>query len=157
MEQGMPKPGAEHRQLTEQLVGTWVGEEQMSPSPWGPGGPAVGSYTMKSICDGFFVQQDYQQEKDGKVSYLGHGVFGFDMQRKEFSWYWVDSMPAVPPAPAWGKWDGNTLVFESKSPQGAGRYTYRWDAPDKLFFKLENNFDGKTWVTFMTGTYTRKR
>jgi hypothetical protein len=49
--------------------------------------------------DGFFVLQDYVQEKDGKINYRGHGIFGWDDQQKNVIWYWVDPMGFVPPPP----------------------------------------------------------
>src|SRR5262245_18624050 len=64
--------------LTEQhmklarLVGTWRSEEQMFPSPWDPkGGSAVGHTEMRSVLDGYFVESNYSQERDGTVSYRG--------------------------------------------------------------------------------------
>jgi len=151
----MPVVSEEHVRL-HVFEGEWIGEETMSPSPWGPGGPAVGKYSGKIACDGFFIAQDYQQEKDGAVSYRGHGVFGYDAAQARVAWYWVDSMGSVPAQPAWGTWNGTTLELRSESPHGHGRYTYVFDGRDRYEFKLENSFDGgQTWHTFMTGKYRR--
>ena len=151
----MPIVTDEHRRL-HVLDGVWIGEETMAPSPWGPGGPAVGKYSGKVTCDGFFVAQDYVQEKDGEVTYRGHGVFGYDVAEGRVAWYWVDSMGSVPAQPAWGTWTGNTLELTSQSPHGRGRYTYVFDGRDRYEFKLESSFDGgQTWHTFMTGNYLR--
>jgi hypothetical protein len=81
----MPKPTEEHRKL-HVLAGDWVGDEKLSPSPWGPGGPAVGRYRGRVDMDGFFVVQDYVEEKDGRTVFRGHGVFGYDAQAKEYIW-----------------------------------------------------------------------
>jgi hypothetical protein len=110
---------------------------------------------MRSVCDGFFVAQDYEETKDGRVVFRGHGVFGFDAPSGQHTWYWVDSMGMVPPAPSRGTWDGDTVVFESRSPQGTGRYTWRLTGPDQLHFRLENCFDGKTFTELMHGDYAR--
>ena len=155
MHAGMPLPTRQHAQL-EKLAGTWEGDEKMSPSPWGPGGPARGKYVMTRACDGFFVVQDYVQETGGKVGFRGHGVFGWDPADQSYTWYWVDSMGSPAPSAARGKWVGETLTFESRSSQGQGRYTFKFNAPDSLTFKLENCFDGKNFVQFMEGTYKRK-
>ena len=155
MHEGMPKPGKEHAQL-EKLVGVWEGDEKMEASPWGPASKSRGKYTMVRACDGFFVVQDYSQEKDGKVGFRGHGVFGWDPSDQSFTWYWVDSMGSPAPTAARGKWVGDTLTFESKSSQGNGRYTFKFNSASSLTFKLENCFDGKNWVKFMEGTYKRK-
>ncbi len=59
----MPKPTKEHQKLSE-LAGTWEGEETLAPSPWGPGGKARGKMTHRMDLDGFFLVQDYIEEKD---------------------------------------------------------------------------------------------
>lgn len=153
--QGMPVPSDMHKRL-HVLAGSWVGEEQLAPSPWGPGGPAVGRTEAVVTCNGFFVAHDYAEEKDGQVTFRGHGIFGYDTQTQRVAWIWVDSMGEVPTAPSWGAWDGDRLQLVSQSPRGQGRYTYEFDGPDRYRFTLENSFDGgKTWVQFMTGTYRR--
>ncbi|HTE53265.1 MAG TPA: DUF1579 family protein [Kofleriaceae bacterium] len=151
----MPTVTDEHKKL-HALAGTWIGEETMAPSPWGAGGAAVGHYTGRVECDGFFVSQDYRQETDGAVSFRGHGIFGYDAEKKQFAWYWVDSMGSVPREPSWGTWSENTLQLTSQSPHNLGRYTYEFKGPDAYEFRLENSFDGgATWQTFMTGVYRR--
>jgi hypothetical protein len=152
----MPKPTEEHRKL-HVLAGDWVGDEKLSPSPWGPGGPAVGRYRGRVDMDGFFVVQDYVEEKDGRTVFRGHGVFGYDAQAKEYIWYWVDSMGFPPAAPSRGRWEGDTLTFRSISPQGEGRYTYRFDGDSAYHFRLENSFDGgKTFTLLMEGSYRKQ-
>lgn len=152
---GMPKPN-EHHQKLHRLAGTWVGEEKLEPSPWGPGGTAVGRMTGDVALDGFFVVSDYVEEKDGKVAFRGHSVFGWDDQAKSVTWYWFDSMGQTPPAPSRGTWDGDTLVLRSTSPQGEGRYSYRFEGKDRYVFRIENSTDGgKTWKKFMEGKYRR--
>lgn len=153
----MPKPTPEHAKL-HGLAGTWFGEEKLSPSPWGPGGSAMGRAIYRVDVDGFFLIQDYIEEKDGRVVYRGHGVFGWDDARKKYIWFWVDSMGWIPAAPSLGSWDGDTLVFEHE-PRGAerGRYTYRFTSEDSYDFTIENSQDGgQTWRTFMEGTYQRQ-
>ncbi|MGE5277442.1 MAG: DUF1579 family protein [Acidobacteriota bacterium] len=74
----MPRPGEPHRQLRK-LVGSWRGEERLSPSPWDPvGGTAVGRVENRSALDGFAVVQDYEQERNGAVGFRGHRVFSWD-------------------------------------------------------------------------------
>ena len=150
----MPKPGPEHEELAA-LEGTWEGEEQLSPSPWGPGGKARGRMTMKRDLEGFFVLQDYVEEKDGRVVYRGHGVLGFDPGAKAYTWYWVDSMGA-PSQPTHGQWKGDTLVFTQTSARGDSRYTYRFETARRLEFRIESRSPGQDWQTFMTGTYDRR-
>jgi len=153
----MPQPNEHHTKLLE-LVGSWIGEEMLSPSPSGPGGAALGRFTMKADVDGFFVLQDYIEEKDGRTIYRGHGIFGWDEQHKNYAWYWVDSMGSVPASPSRGHWEGSALTFEH-TPVGdqRGRYTYTFLAADRLRFEIENSRDGgKTWTKLMEGVYRRQ-
>jgi hypothetical protein len=151
----MPQLSAEHRKL-HTLAGTWSGDETLSPSQWGPGGTARGSMSMALCCDGFFVSQDYAEEKDGKTVYRGHGVFGWDDKAKEYTWYWVDSMGSPASQASRGTWDGDTLVFQSEMGPARGRYTFRFENADQMHFRIENAMDGKTWQTFMEGRYRRQ-
>ena len=153
----MPKPTPEHQKL-HGLAGTWFGEERLNPSPWGPGGTAMGRSICRVDVDGFFVLQDYIEEKDGRVVFRGHGVFGWDGARQKYAWFWVDSMGFVPRAPSLGTWEGDTLVFESE-PDGVqrGRYTYRFTGEDSYELTIENSQDGgETWRTLMEGSYQRQ-
>jgi hypothetical protein len=152
---GMPKVTEEHEKL-HRLAGTWEGEEKMEPSPWGAGGTGKGRYVNRVDLDGFAIVQDYTQEIGGKIVFRGHGVFGVDVPANEVHWYWVDSTGHWPPGPAKGKWDGNTLVMTSSSPQGLGRYTFRFEGKDTLEFRLENSSDGgKSFQVFMNGKYRK--
>lgn len=152
----MPKPGPGHQKL-HVFAGQWQGDEKMLPSPYGPGGNAVGKSTSRVDIDGFFVISDYVQEQAGNIAYRGHGVYGYDPQSDEYTWYWVDSM-GMPSSVSRGRWIGDTLTFESAHPGGGGgRYVYRWEGNDKHHFKIENTFDGgQTWNPFMEATYLRK-
>ena len=152
----MPKPTAEHRRL-QILAGDWAGEEKLMPSPWGPGGSAMGRSQCRLDLDGFYVIQDYAQEKDGRTIFSGHGIFGYDTVSKDYCWFWIDSMGTMPAAPSRGQWEGDTLTFHSKSPQGQGRYVFRFEGERAYHFRIENSFDGgKTFVTLMEGAYKKK-
>ena len=75
----MPKVSDEMKRLTELFAGTWRGEEKLYPSEWDPaGGPALGTWTVRPGVDGFCLLVDYDEERDGKVVYRGHGVHGWD-------------------------------------------------------------------------------
>src|SRR5947208_1920101 len=153
----MPKPTEKHAKL-QSLAGTWVGEETMYPSPWDPkGGPALGRTESRLDLDGFYLLSDYTQERGGRTSYKGHGVFGYDPGSGSYTMHWFDSMGFPCTVPAKGTWEGNRLLFQSASPMGQGRFTYEFEREGKYRFKLENSRDGKEWTTFMEGNYTRKR
>ena len=152
----MPKPTEQHRKL-HALAGEWEGAETLAPSPWGPGGPAMGSMKYRVDLEGFFVVGDYVEEKDGQVVFRGHSVFGWDEKQKNYVWWWLDSMGSIPAAPSRGKWEGNTLIFESKSEMGESRYTFQFLGEEKYSMRLANRFPGQSdFTTFMEGTYARK-
>jgi uncharacterized protein DUF1579 len=152
----MPRPQEEHRRLRA-LAGNWIGEETIHPSAWDPkGGAATGRFEAKVDMDDFFVLADYIEERDGKVSYRGHGVFGYEPKEKIYTMHWFDSMGSGTPTPARGRWEGNRLSFEQKTPMGHSRYSYNFDGDKRFTFTIDSSQDGRSWATIMEGRYTRK-
>ncbi len=152
---GMPRPN-EHHQKLHRLAGTYVGEETLHPSPWSPGGSATGRNVGRVDLDGFFVIQDYQQERNGQVTFRGHGLFGWDDRARSYLWYWVDSMGEMPAAPARGQWTGDTLVFQQSQGDRHTRYTYVFADDESYRFKIESSNDGgRSFSAFMEATYRR--
>ena len=151
----MPKPTKHHEKLAT-MVGEWTGEETMSPSPWDPkGGTATSRTSTRLELGGFFLLTDYVQERDGRVSYRGHGVVGWDAGQERFTLYWFNSMGIDPGAAALGTWEGDVLRFQHQHDMGHSRYTYTFDGPDSYTFTLEHSLDGQEWMTFLQGTYKR--
>lgn len=92
----MPKPADAHRKL-ERVVGRWTGEEKLFPSPWDPkGGTASSRVENRLALDGFAIVQDYEQERNGKICFRGHGVLRWEAQQQCYEMYWFDSM-GMPP------------------------------------------------------------
>lgn len=146
----------EHQKL-HVFAGSWTGEEMLVGSRWLAAGPARSYITGTVGLDGFSVMQDYRQERDGKVSFRGHGVFGFDTEDRLYKLYWFDKLGYVPPAPASGPWKGDTLILRRASLRGAARHTYRFESHDRFTLKLEYSWSGDDdWVDVLTGTYTRQ-
>jgi len=151
----MPRPNQHHEKLTA-LAGTWTGEEKIHPSPWDPaGGGATGRIVSRMDLDGFFLVSDYVEERGGQVAYRGHGVFGYDPERTCYTMHWFDSIGSGVSEPARGQWEGNALVFKSRSPMGHARYTYTLEAEGRYTFRIDHSEDGERWVPFMEGTYKR--
>lgn len=156
MHMEMPKPGAEHRTLAK-MAGIWVGEEKLHPSPWDPkGGTATGRVEARMDLDGFALISDYTQERDGKVVFRGHGVYGWDRSRERYFMTWFDSMSGGLPSTCYGNLEGDTITFENKSEQGLSRYIYKLESETAQGFRIESSQDGKTWMTFLETRYTRK-
>lgn len=151
----MPKPTDEHRRL-HAMAGSWRSEETLHPSPWDPNpSSAVGRAEARAALDGFVVVTDYEQTKDGRVGYRGHGVFGFDTKQGKPFMQWGDNMMAVAPATVWGAWSGNVLTFEMAGQQGHNRYVYAFEKDGAYTFSIQWSQDGKTWRAFMDGHFTR--
>ena len=153
---GMPKPGAEHQKLAA-LAGRWSGEEKLESSPWDPKpGTAMGHLETRVALGGFYVISDYRQERDGQPTYEGHGVYAYDPQERVFTMAWADSMSPVVGI-AKGRWEGNTLTFQNQTPMGGhARYTYVFEGPERITFRLEHTQEGQDFQLFMEGRY-RKR
>lgn len=150
----MPKAGEQHKKL-HALAGKWVGEETFHPGPFGPAGKATSTTNARMDLDGFYLISDHEQKRDGKVSYRGHGVFGYDTFQSKYTMHWYDVMGCDPGAPGLGTWDGNTLMFQHSHKMGHGRFTYVIESPNAYAFKMEFSQDGKNWMPFMDGKYKR--
>ena len=58
--------------------------------------------------NGFALINDYEQERDGKISFSGHGVFTYDPKEDSYMLVWVDCMGA-PPEIFKGQFEGDVL------------------------------------------------
>jgi hypothetical protein len=150
----MPKATAQHEKLAS-LVGEWTGEETLHPSPWSPETRhARGRFSMHMAVDGMFLVNDYEEERDGKIVFRGHGVYGWDPKRERYTMYWFDSMGGSP-AETLGTWEGNELVFTNKSEMGHGRYVYTVKDATHIGFRIDTSKDGESWTCLMEGHFTR--
>jgi hypothetical protein len=151
----MPAPTDAHRKL-EALAGRWKGEETLAPSPWDPaGGKAVGHVDNRKALEGFMVIQDYEQARGGKVTFRGHGVFGYDPHRKRYTLHWFDSM-GMGVSVFDGTFDGHLLTLTAVGAQGQTRGVWDFSKPGKYHSRMEVSGDGKKWNLFMEGTYVRE-
>jgi hypothetical protein len=152
----MPQVTDHHRKL-EAFAGRWSGEETIHPSPWDPkGGKARGIINARLDLGGFFLIEDYLQERDGRTAYRGHGVIGWNAADKCYVMHWFDSMGDVGPQPARGTLQGDTLAFQHDNPANRSRYVYRFLGPGRIGFKIENSSDGREWNTFIEAVYVRE-
>jgi hypothetical protein len=120
----MPRPSREQEDLSI-LVGDWLGQEQLHPSPFDPvGGPAVGRVYNWLALDGFAVIQDYEQERKGAVNFRGHGIFRWAAADKCYALCWFDSF-GLPPATFRGALQHKVLTLTAPQPPGFARAVKR--------------------------------
>jgi hypothetical protein len=150
----MPKLTDAHRRL-DKLVGSWTGEERVSPSPLDPkGGPAVGRALNRLALDGFIVVHDYEQERNGQITFRGHGVFSWDSIGNCYVMHWWDSM-GLAPSEFRGDFKGEILTLTNQDAQMHTRATWDFHKPGHYSFRMEVSPDGHQWYPFLEGDYTR--
>jgi hypothetical protein len=150
----MPKPTPGHLKL-EKLAGNWEGEEKMPPSQWAPrGGIAVGRTKNRLALNGFSLISDYEQERDGVITFTSHGVLSFEPKRDLYSIHWFDCMGSAPEV-FLGRFDGDRLTVAHGGPGMHARLTYDLADPKRMLSKMEMSQDGITWNTLFEGRYER--
>ena len=152
----MPTPSAGHRKL-EKIAGHWEGEENMYPSPWDPkGGIAIGRIKSRVALNGFALINDYEQERDGKVAFSGHGVFTYDPKEEGYTLTWFDCM-GVPPEVFKGQFEGDVLKLAHGGPGMHVRLTYDSSESGFLSISMEMSQDGSAWSRLFDGRLKRSR
>ena len=151
----MPQPTDAHRKL-ERLAGSWVGEETMHPSPWDPaGGVATGRRRNRVGLNGLVVIGDYRQERDGKVTFEGHGVHTYDAKEGEYMLYWFDSFGGGPEQFR-GSFDGDILTLTSRGKRGQSRMTDDLSEEGRIRSRMEMSTDGVEWKALFDASYVRE-
>ncbi len=151
----MPTPSDGHR-LLKKLSGTWEGEETMYPSQWDPkGGVAIGRNEHKLSLGGFVLISDYQQERDGTITFTGHGVYTYAPNEDRYHLHWFDSMGS-PPEIFVGGFDGDVLTLAHGGPGMHARMTYDLSTPGIMKGMMEMSPDGAAWKVFFDAVYKRR-
>lgn len=149
----MPKPSDGHRAL-EKLSGNWEGEETMHPSQWDPkGGTATGRNRNRIALGGFALINDYEQEREGVITFSGHGVMTYDREQDLYSFHWFDSMGS-PLEVFTGRFEGDVLKMSHGGPM---HELFTWDLsePDTMVSSMDMSPDGSSWNRFLDATYRK--
>jgi hypothetical protein len=150
----MPTPTDAHKRMAR-LAGDWTGPENVHPSPWDPNGfKATGHSRNRVALDGFVVLHDYEQSRDGKVLFRGHGVFSFDPKAGHYLLHWFDVMGSNPNVYT-GDFQGDVLSMTSPAHGGHTRCVFDLSQPNAYTFEMAMSQDGKSWKTIMDGRYTK--
>jgi len=157
---GPPQPGAEHEVLRKQ-VGTWDATVEMSP---GPGAPPLVSQGVEtnSLLAGMWLVTQFKSEMGG-MTFEGHGVSGWDANKKKYTSSWVDTMSS---GMSLGEaaWDAASQAMTGwmEGPDMTGKAmrtkaTTQWiDADTRLFTISGPGPDGKE-MSFLKITYKRRK
>lgn len=127
-----------------------------APDAWQPNRVAVTRRVSSRFdLDGFFLISDHEHTRDGRVSYRGHGIFGWDSRKQRYAMHWFDGMSADPGPPALGTWENDKLCFQKQNHMGHSRHTYEFERNGPYQFTLEVSQHGENWSPFLTGFYRR--
>lgn len=151
-----PQPTAQHKELAK-WQGTWHGQGDMKPGPFGQGGPM--EWTEK--CSWFEGSEFHVVCRSEGTSPMGAmkglGIIGYDANKGVYTYYGVDN----------GGWagysegtrSGDTWTFTSEETMGGktyhSRYSMTFAKPDTISFSWEMSDDGSNWAVMMEGTSTK--
>ena len=148
----MPKPTVHHQKL-DRLVGRWTGTETMLPSQWDPqGGTATGRNHTRMALDGFAVITDYEQERDGVITFRGHGVMTYEPNEECYVLYWFDSLGSSLEVFK-GTFDGDVLTVSHGGPGMHARLTYDFRNEGILGSRMDMSEVGSEWKTLFECDY----
>ena len=152
----MPRP-TEHHQRLELLVGRSQGTETMHPSQWDPqGGTATGRNDSRLALGGFALITDYEQERDGVITFQGHGVMTYDAKQQHYVLHWFDGIGS-PPEVFTGNFDGDVLSLAHGGPGMHARLLYDFSRSGIMGSRMDMSQDGADWATFFECDYARAR
>lgn len=151
----MPEPKAGHRML-QKLAGFWEGQETMHASQWDPsGGVAIGRNKHKLSLGGFALIADYEQERDGAITFTGHGVYTYDPKEDRYTLHWFDCLGS-PPEVFVGGFEGDVLTLAHGGPGMHARMTYDLSTPGTMKGMMELSPDGADWKVLFEASYERR-
>jgi len=115
--------------------------------------------SARMALGGFHLILDWEQSRDGTVSFSGHGVLGWDERGTCYTMHWFDSMGVEHGAPHLGTWegpaDGGTLTLTHETTHLGQSHQVYAVAGDELRFELLTSPDGREWQTFQRSRYRR--
>lgn len=156
-EQMMPQPTAEHAAL-EMWTGSWSGEGELKPGPFGPGGSMSWTETCEWFEGGRFHVICRSEGSSPMGPMKGLGIVGYNPGKGVYTHYGVDSTGWS--GYAEGTRSGDTWTFTSKETMGGqtfhSRYTMTMVSPKKMEFDWAMSENGDDWTVMMEGTSTKK-
>src|SRR5687767_14770677 len=88
-----PQPTEAHKELVKSDVGVW--DATMRAYLAGPDQPPQefkGTETVRAVADGLWTISEFEADFVGGKKFRGHGITGYDTQKKKFVGAWADNM-----------------------------------------------------------------
>lgn len=140
--------------VLELFEGVWQGSEEVSPTPWMPGGTSHATIRNVMPFGPTMLIHDAQSARAGAVWFSAHAVFVAEPSGA-LRLFWFDSFGFAAREAAEGTWDGTDLVFTPRSERGVARHTYTPLAPATFRLLLESSVGGEGMRKILAATYTR--
>jgi hypothetical protein len=147
-----PAAGPEHH-VFEKDVGTWDGEITIRMHG-APEQKSRGVMVNRLVCNGLWLVSEFHNET---TDFDGHGLFGYDPQKKKYVGTWVDPMRTFL-APMEGTWDEatRTMTFVvDHAPMKWRESTQQVDDVTQVF-RVFMAPPGAPEAEVMTATYKRR-
>jgi hypothetical protein len=103
---------------------------------------------------GFALISDYAQERDGAITFTGHGIYTYDPKGYRYSLHWFDCVGS-PPEVFSGAFDGDVPALAHGGPGMHARLTYDLTGLGTLLSRMEMSNDGIEWKTLFDAAYKR--
>ena len=142
-------------------MGSWTTTSRMWMDAARPPEEFAGRAEFKMVLGGRFLQQDFNGVMMGQP-FTGHGLTGFDTNRKQYTMVWADNVSSAFTIASGGiSPDGNTItMFGQMDEPTMGefgkhvKWVTRWAGADKMFFEAWEVQHGKDFKVFEV-EYTR--
>ena len=150
------QPGPEHAMIAK-WCGEWTGVVKMM------GAESKCTMSRKMMTGGFHALEEFKGEMQG-MAFTGHGVSGYDLAKKQYWGFWVDSMGSAPSL-SWGGYDDKKkeLTLTGEMPGQDGKLTkmsmitrFKDDDHHEFAIKAPMGSEGAVREMF-TISYTRKK
>ena len=155
--QTAPAPAPELKKLNF-LVGDWTATGTANPGPGMPGGKFSSSSHFEWMEGNYFLVSHGDFDLPGMGRGKEIAVFGYDPDRKAYTYNAFNSMGQAESAT--GKIDGDTWTWLSEEHFGGmsmkGRFTMKVLSPTSYTMKFELSPDGTSWNPGMEGKATKK-
>lgn len=157
----VPKPTTEHGALAR-AEGTWDASVEISVGP--PGTPPLrskGVETSRMCCGGLWLVTEFKSEP-GSPPFEGHGITGYEPEKKKYVTTWVDS-DLTTPMVSEGSFDATGRTLTTRGSMTSKGKTLQWrsvevwkDDDTRQITMFQRGPDGKETPS-MSISYARRK